>query len=49
MLFATIIGFFAFAERPDLWTWIGAAVVFASILYTARREAIVSRRARGVL
>ena len=44
MLFATIIGFFAFAERPDLWTWVGAAVVFASILYTARREAIVSRR-----
>ena len=42
--FATAIGFFAFAELPDLWTWVGAAVIVASAVYIAHREAR-SRRA----
>ncbi len=42
MLFATAIGFFFLAETPDLWTWVGAAIIFASILYTARRGAVAS-------
>ena len=34
----TIIGYLVFAEFPDIWTWIGAAIIIASGLYVARRE-----------
>lgn len=33
-----IIGYFAFAEWPDLWTWFGALVIIASGLYIFNRE-----------
>lgn len=46
MLSATVIGYFAFAAVPDLATWIGAAIVIASGLYTLHRERIVALRAR---
>jgi len=36
--FAVGLGFWVFGELIDLWTWIGAAVIFAAALYTARRE-----------
>ncbi len=39
LIWATIIGYLAFAELPDLWTWIGGAVIFASTTYIAFREA----------
>jgi drug/metabolite transporter (DMT)-like permease len=39
LLFAGIIGYFAFAEAPLLHTWIGAALIVASGIYIARREA----------
>ncbi len=38
MLFASAIGYFFFAETVDLWTWVGAGVIFASTLYIVRRE-----------
>lgn len=38
LLFAGVIGFFAFAERPDLWTVIGGVVIFVSSVYLARNE-----------
>ncbi len=38
MIFATAIGFVMFAEFPDLWTWIGAAVIFAASYYVVLRE-----------
>ena len=34
----TIVGYLAFAEFPDLWTWIGAAIIIASGIYVSRRE-----------
>ena len=37
--FMALIGYLAFAEVPDVWTWIGGAVIFASSIYIARREA----------
>lgn len=37
--FSVCIGFIWFAENPDLWTGIGAVVIFASTYYIARREA----------
>jgi drug/metabolite transporter (DMT)-like permease len=40
--FAAIIGYVAFSETPDFWTWIGAAVIASSAVYIARREARLS-------
>lgn len=36
-----MIAFIAFGERPDLWTWIGGAIVAGSGIYIAHREARV--------
>ena len=36
--FAVLYGFALFGELIDLWTWLGAGVIFAAALYTARRE-----------
>jgi drug/metabolite transporter (DMT)-like permease len=50
LLFAAVIGYFAFAEAPLLHTWIGAAMIIASGIYIARREAKLhqSRAAQAV-
>jgi len=34
----TILGYAIFGNFPDLWTWIGAAIIIASGLYIALRE-----------
>jgi drug/metabolite transporter (DMT)-like permease len=41
--FVAIIAWFAFGELPDLWTWVGAAVIVAASTYIAHREATVAR------
>ncbi|NQU72167.1 MAG: DMT family transporter [Rhodospirillales bacterium] len=38
------IGYVMFAESPDQWVWIGAAVIFGSTIVLARREALHSKR-----
>jgi len=43
LLFAGMLGFFVFTEVPDVFTGIGAAIIVASSLFTARSEA----KARG--
>jgi len=40
VIWAALIGFVAFAEFPDIWTWIGAAVIVFGTTYMARREAV---------
>jgi drug/metabolite transporter (DMT)-like permease len=40
LVFALILAFFVFNERPDMWTLIGAGVVIATGLYTLWRERI---------
>jgi drug/metabolite transporter (DMT)-like permease len=45
--FATVLGFIFFAEQPDFWTGIGAAVIFAGTYYIARREATLRARAKA--
>lgn len=45
LLWATIIGYLAFGEIPDIWTWIGGTIIFASTTYISYREATL-RRAR---
>ena len=48
--FVAIAAFLAFGEVPDGWTWVGAAVIAASAIYIARREAQVAaeRAASGL-
>ncbi len=44
--FAACLGLLLFTEIPDLWTGIGAAVIFASTYYIARREAAMRAAAK---
>ncbi len=38
LIWASVIGYLAFSEIPDLWTWIGGLVIFASTAYITYRE-----------
>ena len=37
--FTTLMAIFLFAEPTELWTWVGAAIIFASTTFITRREA----------
>ncbi len=39
LIWATLLGFYAFSEVPDVWTLTGGAVIIASVTYIAHREA----------
>ena len=41
--FTVLFGWIAFGELIDLWTWIGAGIIFAAAFYTARREGRLAR------
>jgi drug/metabolite transporter (DMT)-like permease len=45
LIFAAVIGYFAFAEVPDIWTFIGAIVIAGAALYIAHREVIMRQSA----
>jgi drug/metabolite transporter (DMT)-like permease len=49
LVFAGIMGFLLFAELPDRYTLVGAAMIVASTLYIARRETHLSRVHRAEL
>ena len=38
LIWASAIGYLAFAEVPDMLTWVGGIVIFASTTYIAVRE-----------
>ena len=38
LVFASIIGYFVFSETPDLYTWIGAGIIFVGIFIISYRE-----------
>jgi len=40
-----LIAYLAFGEVPDIWTWLGAAVIAASGIYITLREARIKRAA----
>ncbi len=46
LIWASLLGFYAFGEEPDLWTWVGGGVVVASATYIAYRQARARRPAR---
>ena len=39
LIFSAAIGFIVFAEFPDVWVWVGGAVILAGIMTMARLEA----------
>jgi len=39
--FVVLLGYLAFAETIDTWTWIGAFVIFAAAIYITRRESLL--------
>jgi len=41
---AALIGYLAFAEIPDVWTWTGGAMIFAATAYIAVRESRIKGR-----
>ena len=44
--FAALVGWIVFAELPDVWTWIGGAVIFGASVYIAHRESRLRRQNR---
>ena len=44
--FVALIAWFAFGELPDLWTWVGAAVIVGASAYIAHREGAVAQQRR---
>ncbi len=46
LIWATLLGYYVFAERPEIWIWIGGAVIVGSASYIARREALAQRSRR---
>lgn len=38
LIFASIIGFFVFSEMPNLFTWLGASIIFLGVLIISYRE-----------
>ncbi|WP_319532176.1 DMT family transporter [uncultured Cohaesibacter sp.] len=44
LIFATAFGWYLFGEWPDEYTWLGAAIIFASTFYIMRREAKLKKK-----
>jgi drug/metabolite transporter (DMT)-like permease len=44
LIWNTLLGLLLFSQKPDAWTFVGAAVIFGSAMYISHREAV--RRAR---
>ena len=42
---STVIGYYAFGNFPDAWTWLGAAIIVACGAYIAYREGVLRQRA----
>ncbi|MEE8332341.1 MAG: DMT family transporter [Alphaproteobacteria bacterium] len=40
---AALLGFALFGERPEVWVWVGAAIIAASSIYIARRETLAAK------
>ena len=44
--FAVFMGWLVFGQMPEIWTYVGAAIVIASALYIAQREAQLAKQRR---
>ena len=43
--FAVVLAWMIFSEWPDIWIWLGGAIIFGSTAYITRREALARHRA----
>ena len=43
IIWASLVGFYIFAELPNIWTWLGASIICISVLYITYREAFVKQ------
>ena len=48
LIWTTLIGFWAFSELPDIWTWLGGSVIFASSAFIMYREARLRSAGKNV-
>ncbi len=46
--FAVAAGYLLLGETTDLWTWVGALIIFSSAAYITRREAQLAKERPGV-
>ncbi len=44
MIWGTFYGWLVFHQLPDLWTWIGTAIIVATGIYTLQREHRIARQ-----
>lgn len=42
--FAALFGFFLYQERPEIWVWIGAGIIFIATYYITWRENRINHR-----
>ncbi len=47
LVWVTIIGYWAFSEVPDAFTWVGGTLIFASAAYIAYRERALQRQSNA--
>ena len=47
LIWASIFGYLVFQAVPDVWTYVGAAIIAASGLYTAHRERLRAKAVTG--
>ena len=38
LVFASLVGYFIFSETPDLFTWLGASIIFLGVFIMSYRE-----------
>lgn len=43
LIWGTFYGWLVFDQLPDGWTWVGAAIIFATGIYTLHRERLAQR------
>ncbi len=48
LIWSAAIGYLAFGEVPEIWTWIGGAMICTSAVYIAHRERLAQRRQRDI-
>ena len=48
LIWNTLLGLF-FNQKPDIWTFVGAAVIFSSALYISHRESVRQAKVKSAL
>lgn len=48
IIWGTMYGYIIFNDLPDIWTWVGAAIIATSGIYTLYREHHLAKRATGM-